>query len=244
MKLITKIIIIAYSLVCFLCDEKPVNIWKGKTLPIDFINTILSVHNNYRSKIANGGVDTSNGKMTPATNMVQLYWSKKLSIKAQLIANDCLFKSSVEQIRSNAGEFVGESIYLKAHKGDVKPELMDWEDAIESWYKERLNFDVGDISKYQSFPKTKAFTQIAWANTRFIGCGYSAFKTKSGDTNQLYICHYSPGGNIVLKEMYNSQGKVCSKCPKNYECKSEYDGLCCLNNYCSKDSIEIKHRLK
>jgi hypothetical protein len=222
----------------------PENIWNGKNakLPENFIKEILTTHNTYRSTIAQGNVDSVSGKLPSATNMVQIYWDEKLSRKAQLWANNCEPHHSGEQFRALSGKHIGENIFLKTSAGEIKPELMDWEGAIKIWFEQAKFFNKKDIYPFQTQPASESFSQLSWAKSQYVGCGYATYKSPNGDTNQYYVCHYSPGGNTIIKEMYN-EGDSCSKCPNGYECKSEYKGLCCMTNFCSKTSLEIKKRL-
>ena len=221
MKLRTLILILTFIFIN--TTNIPENLWSGKSkkFPEKLIKTILGLHNSYRSQIAVGTFDNGNGVFPVASNMKQLYWSDKLARKAQLWANNGENKKSAEQYRALAGTTVGENIALKVHAGEVKPELMAWEEVIKNWFKENKYFEVKNIYPFEPQPKAMSFSQIIWAKTEFIGCGYSAFKSKSGDSQQLYVCHYSPGGNELVKEVYN-EGELCKKCEEGYSCQSDY----------------------
>ena len=168
-----------------------------------------------------------------ATNMVQLYWDDTLARNSQLWANNCKDSNSGEQLRSKSGRFVGENIFKTITSGDIKPDLMDWDGIIAKWYDEVNYFSVKDLYPFQPTDKSKKFSQMAWAESLYVGCGYSAYKSSNGDTNQLYVCQYSPGGNVVIKEIYK-EGEVCSNCPKGYVCKSQYKGICCVEKFAIK----------
>lgn len=68
------------------------------------------------------------------------------------------------------------------------------------------------------------FTQLLWAKTREIGCGF-VVKNKVRAYFIIIICNYGPGGNIYLEPVYE-MGKHCSKCPVNTTCNNKYPGLC------------------
>ncbi|CAG7836512.1 unnamed protein product, partial [Allacma fusca] len=68
------------------------------------------------------------------------------------------------------------------------------------------------------------FTQIAWADTYKIGCGY-AFYNEGKWYRKLYICNYGPAGNIITTPMYQ-RGAPCSACPEGTYCSNQYPGLC------------------
>lgn len=241
-----KKILILITYFCYIKSIKnPTNIWEGNSskLPDKHILSILQSHNNYRSQIANGEAKSNTENLPKSANMVQLYWHETLARNAQIWANNCEYKNSGEQLRSIAGKFIGENIFKTTTSGEIKPDLMDWDGIIQKWQEESKKFSIKDIYPFQPSEKYKNFSQLAWANSLYVGCGYSAYKNKNGDTNQLYVCQYSPGGNILINELYN-EGEVCSNCPTGYLCKSEYKGLCCVEKFCMKDSISIKKRLK
>jgi hypothetical protein len=74
----------------------------------------------------------------------------------------------------------------------------------ENWHQDRGCF--GDAVHY---------TQVLWANTDKIGCGYLA----GGGT----VCNYTPGGNIVGQSPF-IVGPACSACPTSHPFCN--DGLC------------------
>ncbi|PIO75905.1 hypothetical protein TELCIR_02034 [Teladorsagia circumcincta] len=56
---------------------------------------------------------------------------------------------------------------------------------------------------------------MAWATTKYLGCAVSQ---NCGDM-WYAACHYSPGGNIVNRRVYEI-GKPCSNCPVGFFCDS------------------------
>lgn len=72
------------------------------------------------------------------------------------------------------------------------------------------------------------YTQVAWAQTNKVGCGYSQYTTvRSGRTwyARLIVCNYKPGGNFIGQNMYLA-GTAASKCPSGTKKDSTYTGLC------------------
>jgi hypothetical protein len=41
------------------------------------------------------------------------------------------------------------------------------------------------------------FTQLVWAGTQKLGCGYAICKGKNGTPGNYLVCEYSPAGNIT-----------------------------------------------
>jgi hypothetical protein len=71
------------------------------------------------------------------------------------------------------------------------------------------------------------YTQIAWADTYKIGCGFTAH-SRSDNDRRLYVCNYGPGGNYIGGNMYKI-GAPCTKCPA--VAPSCNDGLCVWGSY-------------
>lgn len=72
--------------------------------------------------------------------------------------------------------------------------------------------------------QTGHYTQLLWADTTLIGCGFKMF-FEAGWWKKLYTCNYGPAGNIIFSQMY-LQGAPCSACPAGTSCSLEYPGLC------------------
>ncbi|XP_049268580.1 venom allergen 5-like [Rhipicephalus sanguineus] len=73
------------------------------------------------------------------------------------------------------------------------------------------------------------FTQVAWAETSYLGCGYAHYKARQNPDphfpfQKIFACHYAPGGNINGASMYK-RGATCSACPDGTTCDSA-SGLC------------------
>nr|CAD7395310.1 unnamed protein product [Timema poppensis] len=45
------------------------------------------------------------------------------------------------------------------------------------------------------------YTQVVWANTHQVGCGYISYPGKSSHSTTL-VCNYKPGGNILSAAIY------------------------------------------
>ena len=70
---------------------------------------------------------------------------------------------------------------------------------------------------------TGHYTQMVWANTYKIGCGYTAYR-KRNFVKKFIVCNYGDAGNLLNARMYQT-GRPCSKCPANI-CSRKFPGLC------------------
>lgn len=61
--------------------------------------------------------------------------------------------------------------------------------AVELWYAEssKYNFKKPGFS-----PATGHFTQVVWAGSKNLGCGFSECQGM-----RLWVCHYDPPGNVL-----------------------------------------------
>ena len=71
---------------------------------------------------------------------------------------------------------------------------------------------------------TGHYTQIVWAKTHKIGCGYTAYRG-GNSIKKLIVCNYGAAGNFINAPMYQD-GQACSNCPENTTCSKNYPGLC------------------
>lgn len=181
---------------------------------------ILKLHNHYRNLIATG----NQTDMPPATNMMELEWDDDLASVAQAHANQCHFDHDCPSCRQmEKFTDVGQNLCLdRTTRHNPQP---DWESCIRRWYDEVSMFPNNTRSPFVFDVPTGHFTQMVWATTWKIGCGYTRYPSTERPFvyDLLYTCDYGPGGNLVGGDMYED-GEVCSKCPEGTCCGSGCDG--------------------
>ena len=219
---------------------------------VDFLNNnersiLLNIHNDYRSGIANGEYNTLTYNFQPsASNMNKLHWDIALESLAMDYAKHCIkahnpirhtdilnYKdiASFQYLNDNR-MYVGENWYASPLKIDgitiskTQPLL-----AGIKWFFDELK--VYNYSKtYQSI--AGHYTQIVWASTRFVGCGYS-----SCNFGTLLVCNYWPPGNVPGQYPYLSTGTSdCTLCdPDRTSCDTNLCGGCMSSSYTNNGDL-------
>ncbi|KAH6942651.1 hypothetical protein HPB50_008873 [Hyalomma asiaticum] len=181
---------------------------------------IISVHNQDRSQVALGQLDS----FPPAKNMYQLIWNDEIAESAQAHANQCGWSlgpgshSSLDQRRTEHFSFIGENLAHAAITANIS--VRNWKTHIQNWFKEYQYYPPESVSSFQPPPgpnQVAHFTQVVWATTRYVGCGYTYYTLK-GDTSKFkfqhfYVCQYAPMGNVKPLPVYEP-GETCSDCPQ------------------------------
>ncbi|CAJ0601445.1 unnamed protein product [Cylicocyclus nassatus] len=182
--------------------------------------TLLEIHNKYRSEVAEGEytIKTPKGKfrsLPPATRMYKLKYNCSLENSAVnwAIKTKCVMTHT-------KGASYGENLYLAW--GDTRPNRSDYVAAAapSAWSEEIRKFGISTLDEWR-FEIGHA-TQVFTSRTKWIGCGIH-----SCANNVSLVCHYYPGGNIIGVKMYTA-GKTLSECGKNAsnEKLDENTGLC------------------
>ena len=207
-------------------------------MSVDDKKIILMSHNKLRNQIAIG-TNPIGPRLPYAQNMVQMYYSDSIGAKAQAWANKCTFKHSKQNERKQPQFKTGENIYQSTWFGG-KPEK-NWQKVIESWYSEINNFAGKSVVSFSpNGPTTGHFTQVIWANSYFVGCGYASYSNMVGTVTHLHVCQYGPIGNIMGFPIYKASTDKGCRCPAELSCNNvTFPGLCCPPGHCNHNSIEF-----
>lgn len=137
-----------------------------------FLDGCLKAHNKYRA--------------LHLSEDLQL--DDELNRYAEEWAQHMVMTNSFEHRQNNA---YGENLYMKYEMGEVKPDALG-EDAVKAWYDEIKDYNANNPGFSMS---TGHFTQVVWAGSKKLGCGYATGK-KNG-MNAIYIVsNYDPPGNM------------------------------------------------
>merc|ERR1712032_880364 len=197
------------------CKSKP-NKFSGK-IPENVKSKMLNNINSKRNQLAIGQfVAKDSKKMPQASNMNRITWSDELEQIAQKWANT-LAKNCKRGHNHNRGGH-GENIYysMSSRLSNLNFDKMrnTFIRANDGWWSEIKDMNVTQYKKFvgkeENNKKIGHFTQMAWAKTSKIGCGYALFENIY-KTNEIVVCNYSASGNKVGQPIYE-EGKPCSKC--------------------------------
>ncbi|XP_043468743.1 venom allergen 3-like [Leptopilina heterotoma] len=160
-------------------------------------NEIVNIHNEFRRRVASGNEPRgSPGPQPRARNMPNMAWDAELATIAQRWANQCRFGHDTCR---NVRRFqVGQNI---ASAWTTGSNLSSLRTLITSWYDEVAEFNRNQVEPFVYLVNTRHYTQMLWADSVRIGCGYVNYMDGIRNTI-LLICNYGPTGNVLGGRMY------------------------------------------
>ncbi|GAB6019048.1 hypothetical protein CHUAL_000675 [Chamberlinius hualienensis] len=193
----------------------------------DDIAVIVNRHNQLRNQVATGQI----ANQPSASNMNEIAWDSNLAKLAQDWADKCQYGHN--KPKDKDFKDVGQNIaQLQANYDIVK----NFTSPIDAWFDEV--YKPGYPPDGYSTQYTKAvplvftdatghYTQIVWANTSYIGCGFVKYDPQNPPYTQAlyYVCNYGPAGNYIGLDIYKI-GKPASDCPDKKSASKNYSGLC------------------
>ncbi|KAH6932404.1 hypothetical protein HPB50_005316 [Hyalomma asiaticum] len=190
---------------------------------------ILKLHNDYRSQVAQGRLPG----FPPAADMQELMWDDEMADVAQAHASLCvppggpLSHDKLEDRFTTRFDSTGQNLGLQFSSDPVAGP--DWKPVVEGWFNEYVDYPVNLVAGFPRRPTPKAtghFTQVVWAKSRYVGCGYAYYVAAGTPLPHMrkYTCNYYDVGNVVTRPVYQS-GATCSACPPSTQCDRS-TGLC------------------
>uniref|UniRef100_A0AC34FVA7 SCP domain-containing protein n=1 Tax=Panagrolaimus sp. ES5 TaxID=591445 RepID=A0AC34FVA7_9BILA len=137
----------------------------GTDLTDELRKTIVDLHNQLRSELAQGKSLMKNGKYAPpAKNMYKMRYDCCLEATAQSVAETCVMKHSKHECRNS-----GENLWaLGSSKSDPKKNIPD---ALKGWWSELAEHGTFEkVPRYQN--DVGHWAAMAWAESIAVGCGF------------------------------------------------------------------------
>nr|CAH7735670.1 unnamed protein product [Callosobruchus chinensis] len=160
-------------------------IFLGKGVSNEDIRIILKGHNDLRNDIAQGKYIQYG--LPKGKDFKKMVWDNKLAQAAQRVADTCVLQH--QRISDGRWRSVGQNLHISMSTANTRG--AEWKQALKSW--------TGETNQYQ-FGKTITtqnghLTQMIWADTIFVGCGFTNFLSNDPKFKykKLYVCNYGPG---------------------------------------------------
>jgi len=188
---------------------------RGDPLSEEAKTEILEAHNKLRRKVSNGKQEG----MPAATKAIpDLEWDDDLAKLAQRWMDQCIYKHDTAR-KTCKFDMVGQNIAQAtswSSDGAQPSSAAPWKSkAIDPWYSEvKYYVKYGlDPKKFQDGKHARGgaglpqgeevghFTQVIWAKTTHVGCGYVYYKVGEDWTVNM-ACNYGPGGNMDGEAIY------------------------------------------
>lgn len=144
----------------------------------DFQQRVLAAHNLERDQVG----------------VPPLRWNAALAADAQQWADHLAQTGRFEHAPENYRAPEGENLWAGA-KGYFSPEAM-----VSAWIREKRYFKPGtfpDNSTTGRVEDVGHFTQVAWRDTRQVGCAVAA----SG-REDILVCRYTQAGNYIGEQPF------------------------------------------
>ncbi|XP_029732953.1 antigen 5 like allergen Cul n 1-like [Aedes albopictus] len=188
---------------------------------------IVSMHNLYRSVIAQGKLNYTKQEYFPtAERMPTIQWDDELAYIAEANARHCVFEHdkcrNTEQLKS-----AGQNLAWISYYGFFQTDAKLISQMINYWYREYIYADRSIISNYPKNyggPAIGHFTAMVADRSNRIGCAMVSFE-ESPWMRKYLVCNYSIT-NIINQPVYKA-GPTASKCVTGQN--PDYAGLCSVD---------------
>uniref|UniRef100_A0A224XJA0 Putative salivary scp/antigen 5 protein n=1 Tax=Panstrongylus lignarius TaxID=156445 RepID=A0A224XJA0_9HEMI len=168
---------------------------------------LLEIHNKFRQLAASG---KAFGSQPRAQNMLELTWDEHAARQAYDWASKCQWEHN--QPKDENDNSLGQNL---ASKGSTKQ--LNVHKTFDKWMKGMVRAWYNEVNLYEfgsAFSaKTGHYTQLVWATTAKLGCGYSYYKEIDGGTTWYtgyLVCNYNPAGNWNEEDPYVTGNQNCS----------------------------------
>jgi pathogenesis-related protein 1 len=179
------------------------------------IAEMLAAHNAVRRRVARAESERLGGSVSiPA-----LTWDPAVAAVAQQWADSLIKRNPPRGGHRSKGELeqldLGENWYLAWSEGtpDVPAQAV-----VESWAEEEkwYNYEENTCTPGKD---CLHYTQLVWSKTERIGAGRAMRTTNDGRTYVIWICNYSPAGNVKGERPYSVRRDAVEPKEKKQRCE-------------------------
>jgi len=159
-----------------------------------------------------------------ATDMLEMVWDDEVAARAQAWADACIYDHDDDNNRKTSKfKFVGQNLVFYSYSS--KKSKIDLAEMVKFLYDEVDLYKGASapVSKYTFDSDTAHYTQIAWASSYALGCGFKVYMEDGMYSYQL-TCNYGPGGNFIGDKMYTKGTFNAANCKNG--ASATYEGLC------------------
>eukprot|EP01083_Nonionella_stella_P250509 865149_1 len=213
---------------------------------------ILDRHNLIRDQVASGSFASilTGSNLPSSSDMNQLLWDPALAALASSVASTCIFAhtgvttSELTEAPTfelpSSSRWLGENLAVTFSSRPTPPTLSDILEMMQGWIDEGQYYQYGIIPRdpsptdqrctaAQHLPTNGCghFTQIVWADTRYVGCGFSYCGGPTASDIETYlVCHYYNAGNFQTRYPYDDGGTNCAYCAGDRDKVCDGNSLC------------------
>ena len=196
---------------------------------------IVALHNKVRSETARGQYQSKDGALPKAANMVKLKWSESLAFVATEWSSKCRLTHRSQSsdtddhcdkalakhhaISNLPGHTPGEGCGENIAALGVAPYWSYW--ATDAKTGKQRDFGIGGAIENGWSKDEARYAQVAWAETRFVGCGFADCSSAEGVEpswmKTMLTCNYYPKVDHLQQGRGPYKvGEECSACPHDY----------------------------
>jgi len=156
--------------------------------------------------------------------MLEMVWDDEVAARAQAWADACIYDHDADSNRKTSKfSYVGQNLVFYSYS--AKKAKIDLSEMVKYLYDEvdLYRGASAPVTRYQDNGQTGHYTQIAWATSYALGCGFKVYMEGGMYSYQL-TCNYGPGGNFVGDKMYTKGTFNAAGCKKG--ASTTFEGLC------------------
>lgn len=146
------------------------------------------------------GITKAHNRVRGQLGIPPLSWSDELAETARRWAEQLAADNNCRMRHRRSGDY-GENIYwasaVQWSQGTRDVQVIDAQHVVDSWAQEAADYDH-QKKRCRKGSKCGHYTQIIWRESKELGCGMAI----CADKGQIWVCNYSPPGNVIGESPY------------------------------------------